>query len=81
MQDALYEVTGRRTVPQVFVNGAFIGGADGALLLLLPTVLQYRPFGYHNASNCHSIASKLDATLKPERMGMQTRRQNMDPES
>ena len=31
VQDALYEVTGRHTVPQVFVKGSFIGGADGAL--------------------------------------------------
>ena len=31
---ALFDVTSRRTVPQVFVDGNFIGGADGA-----------RPFG------------------------------------
>ncbi len=30
MQDALYDITSRRTVPQVFVNGEFIGGCDGA---------------------------------------------------
>lgn len=29
VQDALYEVSGSRTVPQVFVQGAYIGGADG----------------------------------------------------
>jgi glutaredoxin-related protein len=29
VQDALHDVTGRHTVPQVFVKGAFIGGADG----------------------------------------------------
>ncbi|CAL8460645.1 g175 [Coccomyxa elongata] len=28
VQDALYDVSGSRTVPQVFVNGAYIGGAD-----------------------------------------------------
>jgi len=27
---ALFDVTSRRTVPQVFVDGNFIGGADGA---------------------------------------------------
>ncbi len=30
VQDALYSVSGSRTVPQVFVDGSFIGGADGA---------------------------------------------------
>lgn len=29
VQDALYDVSGSRTVPQVFVNGVYIGGADG----------------------------------------------------
>ena len=33
MQMALFDVTSRRTVPQVFVDGNFIGGADGALAL------------------------------------------------
>ncbi|XP_061991638.1 glutaredoxin-C4 [Rosa rugosa] len=28
IQDALSEVIGRRTVPQVFVNGKYIGGSD-----------------------------------------------------
>jgi len=31
VQAALYEITGRRTVPQVFVAGEFIGGADDTL--------------------------------------------------
>ena len=43
MQDALYEVTGRRTVPQVFIKGAFIGGADGALVLLYFTACLFIP--------------------------------------
>lgn len=34
VQDALYSVTGSGTVPQVFVNGNFIGGADGMSWLL-----------------------------------------------
>lgn len=29
VQDALQPITGRRTVPQVFVGGKFIGGCDG----------------------------------------------------
>lgn len=28
IQDALYEVTGARSVPRVFVGGKFIGGGD-----------------------------------------------------
>ncbi|XP_004299783.1 PREDICTED: glutaredoxin-C4 [Fragaria vesca subsp. vesca] len=28
IQDALSEIIGRRTVPQVFVNGKYIGGSD-----------------------------------------------------
>lgn len=28
IQDALNEIIGRRTVPQVFVNGKYIGGSD-----------------------------------------------------
>jgi hypothetical protein len=28
IQDALYEVTGARSVPRVFVGGEFIGGGD-----------------------------------------------------
>lgn len=31
MQDTLQSITGRRTVPQVFVNGNFIGGCDDTL--------------------------------------------------
>lgn len=29
IQDALGEIVGRRTVPQVFINGKHIGGSDG----------------------------------------------------
>lgn len=29
IQDALGEMVGRRTVPQVFINGKHIGGSDG----------------------------------------------------
>src|SRR4051794_29917794 len=29
VQDALTQVTGSRTVPQVFVGGKFVGGCDG----------------------------------------------------
>lgn len=29
IQDALSEIVGRRTVPQVFINGKHIGGSDG----------------------------------------------------
>lgn len=29
VQNALYDVTSRRTVPQVFVDGKFLGGCDG----------------------------------------------------
>lgn len=28
IQDALSEIVGRRTVPQVFINGKHIGGSD-----------------------------------------------------
>ncbi|KAG2491300.1 hypothetical protein HYH03_010306 [Edaphochlamys debaryana] len=33
LQDALQPVTGRRTVPQVFVGGKFIGGCDDTVAL------------------------------------------------
>jgi glutaredoxin 3 len=29
IQDALSEIVGRRTVPQVFVHGKHLGGSDG----------------------------------------------------
>ena len=32
VQDALMDVTGRRTVPQVFVGSKFLGGCDGMSL-------------------------------------------------
>ncbi|KAM6216661.1 glutaredoxin 2 [Rhynchocyon petersi] len=44
-QDALFKMTGERTVPRIFVNGAFIGGATDTHRLhqegkLLPLVNQ-----------------------------------------
>lgn len=44
-QDALYRMTGERTVPRIFVNGTFIGGATDTHRLheegkLLPLVHQ-----------------------------------------
>nr|XP_035122914.1 glutaredoxin-2, mitochondrial-like [Callithrix jacchus] len=44
-QDALYKMTGERTVPRIFVNGTFIGGATDTHRLhkegkLLPLVHQ-----------------------------------------
>ncbi|XP_034523072.1 glutaredoxin 2 isoform X1 [Ailuropoda melanoleuca] len=44
-QDALYKMTGERTVPRIFINGAFIGGATDTHRLhkegkLLPLVHQ-----------------------------------------
>jgi glutaredoxin 3 len=44
-QDALYKLTGGRTLPRIFVNGAFIGGAADTHILhkegkLLPLVHQ-----------------------------------------
>ena len=35
MQAALYDISGVRTVPQVFIGGKFVGGSDGALWRLL----------------------------------------------
>ncbi|KAJ7566706.1 hypothetical protein O6H91_02G115000 [Diphasiastrum complanatum] len=29
IQDALFELVGKRTVPQVFINGKHLGGSDG----------------------------------------------------
>lgn len=29
VQDALFDVSGSRTVPQVFIGGQFVGGGDG----------------------------------------------------
>ena len=34
IQDALGEIVGRRTVPQVFIKGKHIGGSDGKLYFL-----------------------------------------------
>ena len=33
IQDSLVEVSGAHTVPQVFINGSFLGGCDGACVL------------------------------------------------
>ncbi|XP_059982968.1 glutaredoxin 2 isoform X2 [Lagenorhynchus albirostris] len=48
LQDALHEMTGERTVPRIFVNGTFIGGATDTHRLhregkLLPLVHQCYP--------------------------------------
>ena len=32
VQAALYDITGVRTVPQVFIDGKFVGGSDGVYL-------------------------------------------------
>ncbi len=40
VQDALYDVSGSRTVPQVFVNGAYIGGADGECMIHIGHYIQ-----------------------------------------
>lgn len=40
VQSALGEIVGRRTVPQVFINGKHIGGSDGN------TYLQENIFAY-----------------------------------
>jgi len=32
IQDAMSEIVGRRTVPQVFIDGKHIGGSDGKSL-------------------------------------------------
>ena len=34
IQNALSEIVGRRTVPQVFINGKHIGGSDGKFVFL-----------------------------------------------
>lgn len=33
IQDAVSEIVGRRTVPQVFIDGKHIGGSDGKFIL------------------------------------------------
>jgi len=33
IQDALRDIVGRRTVPQVFVHGKHLGGSDGTFFL------------------------------------------------
>lgn len=35
IQSVLLDLTGKRTVPQIFVNGKHIGGSDGELSQLL----------------------------------------------
>lgn len=39
LQDAMAEVAGRRSVPQVFVNGKHIGGSTGKFLQLSSNLL------------------------------------------
>jgi glutaredoxin len=39
IQDALSDIVGRRTVPQVFINEKHIGGSDGKFIFLLATNL------------------------------------------
>lgn len=41
IQDILLELVGRRTVPQVFVNGKHIGGSDGVYSLISWKTLVY----------------------------------------
>ena len=43
VQDALMDVTGRRTVPQVFVGSQFVGGCDGESLTGLGRALRDIP--------------------------------------
>nr|XP_019601341.1 PREDICTED: glutaredoxin 2 isoform X1 [Rhinolophus sinicus] len=59
-QDALYRMTGERTVPRIFVNGTFIGGATDTHRLheegkLLPLVRQC----YLKKSNANFSDSKM----------------------
>ncbi|XP_032990035.1 glutaredoxin-2, mitochondrial-like [Rhinolophus ferrumequinum] len=59
-QDALYRMTGERTVPRIFVNGTFIGGATDTHRLheegkLLPLVHQC----YLKKSNKNFSDSKM----------------------
>lgn len=39
IQDALLEIVGKRTVPQVFIKGKHLGGSDGNRLLFLSSFL------------------------------------------
>ncbi|CAK9176638.1 unnamed protein product [Ilex paraguariensis] len=41
IQDGLSEIFGRRTVPQVFVNGKHLGGSDGNLVILSLTLFPF----------------------------------------
>ncbi|KAL3567050.1 hypothetical protein D5086_032465 [Populus alba] len=42
IQDAMSEIVGRRTVPQVFIDGKHIGGSDGnSDVLIIDTVEAY----------------------------------------
>lgn len=45
-------------MPQVFIKGAFIGGADGALVLLCSPLAESTPV--LSASDCHGMGSDLD---------------------
>ena len=54
VQDALNDVTSRRTVPQVFVSGKFIGGCDGELAACLHCAIPPLP------KPCSSVASGVE---------------------
>ena len=41
IQDTLQGMTGTRTVPQVFIDGEFIGGCDGKPSLFSPRILEW----------------------------------------
>lgn len=44
IQDALSNIVGRRTVPQVFINEKHIGGSDGKFIFLWKQI--YTAFTY-----------------------------------
>lgn len=39
IQEVLLEMTGQRTVPNVFVNGTHVGGCDQTFQVILPYLL------------------------------------------
>lgn len=54
IQDSLNEIVGRRTVPQVFINGKHIGGSDGNLLILCFSIPLSIFFENYNFTNDHT---------------------------
>lgn len=44
IQDALSDIVGRRTVPQVFVRGKHLGGSDGTNLFCLQYLFSLSKF-------------------------------------